>query len=72
MAVAIQHKKTIFHTDTIIIGYAQLVAVIKEGTTYWELPGGLSTTSRNFATDYARKLNQVIISNMLRSKRSLI
>ncbi len=72
MAVAIPQKDTVFHSDTIIIGHAQLTAVVKRGKTHWELPGGGSTTSKPFAMTYARRLNTMIQSNMERTKSSLL
>jgi len=72
MAVAIPHKDTVFHSDTIIIGHAQLNAVHKRGKVYWALPGGGHTQSKPFAMEYARRLNTMIQTNMKRFNRSLL
>ncbi len=72
MAVAIPDKDTVFHSDTIIIGHAQLTAVVKRGRTYWVLPGGGSTSSKPFAMTYARRLNRMIQIGMDRTQSSLL
>lgn len=72
MAVSIPHKDTVFHSETIINGHAQLTAVYNRGKLSWALPGGGTTSSKPYAMEVARKLNRMIQDNMNRTGQSLL
>jgi len=74
MAVAIS-TDTVFHSDDIIEGFAHIKAKKVNKAVRWELPGGATTSNRETAEAYARKLDRMIQVNMERqglSKRDLL
>lgn len=71
MAVEIS-ANTKFHSDNIIIGFAELVSIICNGQVCWELPGGGKTPSRRYAMAYAQRLDNMIRTNMEKHNRNLV
>ncbi len=72
MAVAIPNKDDVFHSDNIIVGFAEVKSRTINGVVQWELPGGEFTHSKLQATEYAERLDKMIQTNMKRFNRSLL
>jgi hypothetical protein len=71
MAIAIPSKFDL-HTDSIVIGHAEIVSVYRKGRLHWALPGSGYTTSKVFATTYAGRLNRMILRNMARLNTNML
>jgi hypothetical protein len=71
MATATIAKSEMRRNDNIIIGYAEVQAVIVEGVLGWGFPGGGITFSEEIAIAWANKLNKEI-SRRMRSPNQLL
>lgn len=72
MAIAIPSKDEAYNLDHIVVGEAEIKSRNIQGIVQWELPGGEITHSKAYATEYAKRMNDMIQVNKKRYNRSLL
>lgn len=69
MAITIPQKQDIVLTNSVIVGYGEVVAIRTHKGIKYALPGGRFTSSKILATTVAGKLNRIIKANMKKYNR---
>lgn len=72
MAISIPEKHDAYNPNDIRVGEAEIKSQTIRGQVQWELPGGVVTTSKQYAQGYAERLNKLIQVNKKRFNRSLL